>query len=925
MRNMRRRILCCVLFFLILFSLTPLPALAQGQVSDPVSSVSAEAGDPAPGTEAAASGSGDPLPEGNTPPEEDTPTDEDILPEGDILPEEDPPENGDRSEEPDGIPEDVSAGGLPDDSWSADASSAEAPGEDASDGSSEALASLKALIATLPAADEIAGMGEEELSNLNLLISRILDLYNALSEEEQSFADLSPLEALYTSFDTQALNYTAVSLTVDYPSDDTLKCGVPIKFTLKASDGVGPFKYAIDSIMYNTSSGVYFEQFRTNTYTSETYSKTYDFEYTFKTSGEYYFYANVMDMGVGTTVDVARYRVNLNINDPTHPSVDDMVEILYNKCMEDCPNGTEYEQALYYHDWIIEHAYYDDTLIYAGPGGVLCHGYGTCQSYYEAFKMLLDRSGIVSEKATGNGHIWTRVRLDGVWTLIDSTWDDKPEALLQHMYFGLTDELMRLDHTEHVTNPDHPCDSLERNYLILSGEIKTMSDPIRDAILALPAGNHTIPANTGNTIPDVYYKTLCPLAAYYLMTREPDLTNAGITVSYNAADKTYSVNVPCADSQHQLKSVPGTPATCTQTGLTEGSACSVCGKVLTAQQTLPMIFHAEVPVPGIPATCTQTGLTEGKKCSVCGTVTVAQQTVPLREHTPVTDPAVAPSGFTPGRTEGSHCSVCGQTLVPQREYFSETALFLPSDGLSGSSVWVDGVQLPAGAVTEKDGQICIELSRTDASSLVTYTYNTSSSDPHAVYPVGMKVWMLEYNGGYTAKYIPEFDDLLKYAGSSIRITGVKGIRMITGIRQDVKGALTGGGIGGYTLQEYGTVLAWASEVSATSLVLGAPGAKSNFAYKRDVADPVFSSGGGMIQYTNVLVGFNNDQCKADIVMRPYIVLRSASGRDITVYGGVVQRSIGYIASQNRSVFTPGSSAYNYVWDIIHHVYGNQFD
>jgi len=839
--------------------------------------------------------------------------------------------------------------------------------------------------------------------------------------------------------------------------------------------------------MVTTDSGVYFELDRTKgNYTSETDSRTYEFQHTFKASGTYQIDTYVMDMRNGGQVEILKYRVEFTIEDPDYPSIDQKVEEIYQACMAACPGGSEYDQALFYHDWIIDNADYDHNYEYAGPSGVLCRGLGTCQSYHDALVLLLRRSGIACEGVTGNGHIWTRVRLDGVWTLIDSTWDDdNTNPYLRHKYFGLTDELMHRAHGDHKTSAEHPCDSLERNYMIRSGEITQISDPIKQQILSLAAGTHTVSASIGNSLWTTDYPYLCPIAAYYLENYDPDLKDSGITVSYDLDSKTYTVTISCTHHSftsipgkaptctetglkegrkcltcgmvnqeelpalghtldtlpgkdptctetglsegkkcsvcqtvtvpqkelparghtldtipgknptcteaglsegkkcsvcqtvtvpqeelparghtfvtipktdptcteaglttgkkcsvcgmvlvsqqtvpargHTLVTVPAVAPTCTKTGLTAGQKCSVCGTVTVPQKTVPATAHTPVNVPAVAPTCTKTGLTAGQKCSVCGTVTVPQKTVPATAHTPVTDPAVNPSGFNPGLTEGSHCSVCGTVLVVQKEYFSKTAVTLPADGLSGTAFWADGVQLPASSVTEKDGQIRIELSRSDISSLVTYTYNQSSSDPHTVYPVGMKVWMLQYSNGYTAEFIPEFENLLQYAGSSIRITGVKGIRMITGIRQDIKDALTGGGIRGYTLQEYGTVLAWASEVSASSLVLGASGAKSNFAYKRDVADPVFSSGGGMTQYTNVLVGFNNDQCKADIVMRPYIVLRSPDGRDITVYGGVVQRSIGYIAYQNRAVFPSGSAADSYVWDIIHHVYGNQFD
>ena len=110
-----------------------------------------------------------------------------------------------------------------------------------------------------------------------------------------------------------------------------------------------------------------------------------------------------------------------------------------------------------------------------------------------------------------------------------------------------------------------------------------------------------------------------------------------------------------------------------------------------------------------------------------------------------------------------------------------------------------------------------------------------------------------------------------------------------------------------------------------ALILGREFTRSNYAYKKDVNDPVFASPGDLIQYTNVLVGFTQDQCKEDIAMRPYMTLVNYQGFRVTLYGGIVYRSIGYIAYQNRNAFQPNTNAYNFVWEIIHHVYGNQYD
>ena len=267
-----------------------------------------------------------------------------------------------------------------------------------------------------------------------------------------------------------------------------------------------------------------------------------------------------------------------------------------------------------------------------------------------------------------------------------------------------------------------------------------------------------------------------------------------------------------------------------------------------------------------------------------------------------------------------------QKTLRNVEYRPEHLLtFTDPELMSRSSLCIDGISYP---VQKSGEEAFVELPDDNCRSLVLYTYHEGTAgDPHTQYPTGMQVWILSNEGGqYTAKRVPELDDLLIYAGSSIRLAGKKGIRMITGVKTDKKNALAGEGLAGYKLLEYGTALAWSDDLTAGhQLVLGDSTTRSNHAYKRGVSDPVFRYHNGETQYTNVLVGFSSDDCKKDLAMRSYILLEDAWGNQIPIYGGTVFRSIGYIACQNRKAFPADSAAYDYVWDIIHHVYGSQFD
>ncbi len=211
---------------------------------------------------------------------------------------------------------------------------------------------------------------------------------------------------------------------------------------------------------------------------------------------------------------------------------------------------------------------------------------------------------------------------------------------------------------------------------------------------------------------------------------------------------------------------------------------------------------------------------------------------------------------------------------------------------------------------------------------VIYTYNsTSETDKHKVYPTGMEVWFVTTDGSgmRTATHQTELDNVLQYAGSSIRIKGVKGIRMITGIPAATRSTLIDSGVAGYKLVEYGTAVGWKDKVGSDALVLGKSYCLSNYAYKRGSLDAIYAKSSSKIQYTNVLTGFSDEQCKPDLLMRSYMILENDAGKQITIYGGIIERSIGYIAYQNMNAFSAGTESYEYIWHIIHAVYGDQYD
>ena len=87
-------------------------------------------------------------------------------------------------------------------------------------------------------------------------------------------------------------------------------------------------------------------------------------------------------------------------------------------------------------------------------------------------------------------------------------------------------------------------------------------------------------------------------------------------------------------------------ATCTKAGLTEGSHCSICGFVITAQEPIPATDHSPVADSAVEPTCTEPGKTAGIHCTICGKVFTAHETIPAKGHTYDSD-------------QDATCNICG--------------------------------------------------------------------------------------------------------------------------------------------------------------------------------------------------------------------------------------------------------------------------
>lgn len=187
----------------------------------------------------------------------------------------------------------------------------------------------------------------------------------------------------------------------------------------------------------------------------------HDFTFDFTASGTYRIHFYFMDHDRNDPqndkgIYYLRTTAEVTVNDAARPSVTQIVNDAVDLCRQQT-NGSEYDMALWLHDWTLDQLEYDHSLNWCSAESGLTRHQGTCESYQRIYSKLLDAAGIANGRITGNGHTWNAVKIDGKWCQMDLTWDDTSDNWYgdldqRHLYFGLTDELMAIAHSDHTAN-----------------------------------------------------------------------------------------------------------------------------------------------------------------------------------------------------------------------------------------------------------------------------------------------------------------------------------------------------------------------------------------------------------------------------------------------------------------------------------------
>ena len=215
----------------------------------------------------------------------------------------------------------------------------------------------------------------------------------------------------------------------------------------------------------------------------------YDFTFELTASGTYCIYFYFMD--TDNSITYLRALVSVTVDDAARPSVSQIVAdaVAQAKAATD---GSEYAMALWLHDWTLDQLEYDYSLNYCSAESGLTRAKGTCESYQRIYAKLLDAAGIANGRVTGNGHTWNAVKIDGKWCQMDLTWDDTDDTWYgdfdqRHIYFGLTDELMAIAHSDHIANYQasgyaYRSTDLSNNYFVRNGKADEWADTYTERI-----------------------------------------------------------------------------------------------------------------------------------------------------------------------------------------------------------------------------------------------------------------------------------------------------------------------------------------------------------------------------------------------------------------------------------------------------------
>ena len=124
--------------------------------------------------------------------------------------------------------------------------------------------------------------------------------------------------------------------------------------------------------------------------------------------------------------------------------------------------ASDYQIEIYANNYVIDNcAYKSDASMQHNAYGALVKGEAVCDGYSKAFQVICNRLGVdcvgingycpefnkENGESSDTGHMWNCVKIDGSWYHIDVTWNDGDVHIQRYLYFNLTTEKVKENHT----------------------------------------------------------------------------------------------------------------------------------------------------------------------------------------------------------------------------------------------------------------------------------------------------------------------------------------------------------------------------------------------------------------------------------------------------------------------------------------------
>lgn len=408
--------------------------------------------------------------------------------------------------------------------------------------------------------------------------------------------------------------------------------GQPTTFHVSATGGSGVYKFNMEAPSYTNPDVTAYESVADPSrgewtkYSDECTSQDYTF--TMMASGTYNFRFHVMDIKAGVTY--LRTNTYIQVSSSDYPSVNSLIQSAVTQCNNET-DGSDYQKALWLHDWLLNQLNYDNSLKWSSTESALTRGLGTCQAYERAYAQLLSAASIENTETrdTYDGHTWNAMKLDGEWYQVDCTWDDSNDNWYnfdqRRLYFGLTDELMAVAHPGYsniytTEGYNTRSTSLKNNYFVKSGEAQQWADSYKDRIqnsLNSKQTQFSIQADN-STYPPSIYKIQNGIIAYVMNQNEwfVDGKKGSLVATVNDKQFDFNVTYPIECTEHDWdEGKVTTEPTCTKEGI-KTYTCKNCATTKT--ETIKALGHNYLSDWTIDkaATCTQEG-SKSHHCTRC--------------------------------------------------------------------------------------------------------------------------------------------------------------------------------------------------------------------------------------------------------------------------------------------------------------------